>query len=203
MKIICVGRNYRDHASELNNPVPKSPLIFMKPPSALLINNKPFYIPEFSKSIHYEVELLVKIAKNGRHIQRSHAMSYIRGYGLGIDFTARDLQTKLKEKGHPWELAKGFDNSAAVSKFYPATDFNLKKGIIFALEKNGSIVQQGSTTDMVFSIEDLIIFISQYIKLQVGDILFTGTPSGVGPVAIGDILEGFLEGQKVFTCAIK
>ncbi len=203
MKIICVGRNYIAHAKELGNKIPQKPLIFMKPPSALLVNDKPFYYPEFSSNIHYEVELVLKIGKNGRHIQAEFAKSYVVGIGLGIDFTARDIQSELKEKGHPWELAKGFDNSAVLSNIFPFEDFDLNTGIAFGLKKNNQWVQQGNTNDMLFSVTDLLVYTSQYFKLQVGDLFYTGTPSGVGPIKIGDVLEGYLEDKLVFTCAVK
>ena len=175
----------------------------MKPPSALLVNNKPFYYPEFSSNIHYEVELVLKIGKNGRHIQPEFANSYVVGIGLGIDFTARDIQSELKEKGHPWELAKGFDNSAVLSDIFPVKDYDTDAGIRFGLKKNDEWVQQGNTNDMLFSITDLLVYTSQYFKLQVGDLFYTGTPSGVGPIKIGDVFEGYLEDKLVFTCAVK
>ncbi len=192
MKIICIGRNYIDHAKELKNPVPEEPVVFMKPPSALLVNNKPFYIPEFSQEVHYEVEIVIKIAKNGRHVQAEFADNYFQEVALGIDFTARDWQSKLKSKGHPWEIAKGFDHSAVISSFISVEQLN-KQAIPFYLKKNGETVQQGNTKDMIFSIKDIIVYVSQFFKLQMGDLIYTGTPAGVGPVAIGDHLEGFLE----------
>ncbi len=203
MKIICVGRNYRDHALELNNPVPAQPLLFMKPPSALLINNKPLYYPAHTKDLHYEVEVILKVAKNGRHIQPAFAPGYYEDIGLGIDFTARDVQSQLKKKGHPWEIAKGFDHSAVVSDFVPLRDGFDPSAIRFHLEKNGEIVQDGNTADLIFNFDFLICYISKFFKLQMGDLIFTGTPSGVGPVQIGDELVGFLENREMFSCEIK
>lgn len=191
MKVICIGRNYSDHAKELNNPVPSKPMIFMKPPSALLVNNKPFYYPEFTNDLHYELELVVKICKNGRHIQPSYAHKYYEQVALGIDFTARDLQTECKQKGHPWEIAKGFDGSAPISDFISIDKVN-RNAIEFELHKNGTLVQKGNTKDMIFSIDQIIVYISKFFKLQMGDIIYTGTPAGVGPVVIGDKLEGLL-----------
>lgn len=191
MKIICIGRNYVDHAKELNNPVPSRPVVFMKPPSALLINNRPFYYPEFTKDLHHELEIVLKIGKNGRHVQKEFAADYYREVALGIDFTARDLQSELKKKGQPWEIAKGFDHSAVLSEFIPIERLN-RSAIAFQLKKNGEIVQKGNSKDMIFSFEDIIVYVSQYFKLQMGDLIYTGTPAGVGPVQIGDKLEGEL-----------
>jgi len=206
MKIICIGRNYADHAKELNNAVPEEPVVFMKPPTALLVNNKPLYYPEFTKDLHYELELVVKIAKNGRHVQPEFAADYYQEVALGIDFTARDLQSKLKKAGKPWELAKGFDGSAAISPFVPIDRLN-RTAMEFELLKNGEVVQHGNTMDMLFPIEDLIVFVSKYMKLQMGDLIFTGTPAGVGPVTIGDQLEGRLHTRteviSLLSCVIK
>ncbi len=202
MKIICIGRNYREHASELNNPVPESPLIFMKPPSALLINNRPFYYPDFTRDLHYEVEVVLKITKNGRHVQPEFAGSYYGEIGLGIDFTARDLQSQLKAKGQPWEKAKAFDHSAVISDFRSIDQYD-RESIKFQLSKNGEVVQDGNTADLIFTFDYLICYISRYFKLQMGDLIYTGTPAGVGPVAIGDVLKGYLEGEEMFTCEIK
>ncbi len=190
MKIICIGRNYIDHAKELNNPVPEHPLIFMKPPSALLVDKKPFYYPEFSKDIHYELELVIKICKNGRHVMPEFAASYYKEITLGIDMTARDIQSKLKSKGHPWEIAKGFDGSAILGQFIDITEDMRTHGILFELSKNDKIVQRGDNRDMIFSFEDIIVYASKYFKLQMGDLIYTGTPAGVGPVCIGDRLVG-------------
>ncbi len=203
MKIICIGRNYIDHAKELKNPVPKKPLVFMKPPSALLINNKPLYYPEFTKDLHYELEVVLKIAKNGRHVQDEFASDYYDQVALGIDFTARDVQAKCKEKGHPWEIAKGFDNSAALSNFVNLSKLPDPKAIKFQMKRNGKLVQNGNTKDLIFSFDYIISYVSQYFKLQQGDIIYTGTPAGVGPVQIGDVLEGFLEGDKLLETSIK
>ncbi|MBX2816843.1 MAG: fumarylacetoacetate hydrolase family protein [Saprospiraceae bacterium] len=202
MKIICIGRNYRDHAKELQNPVPTSPLVFMKPPTALLLENRPFYIPGFSKSVHYELEVVLKICKNGRHVQPEFAAGYYEEIGLGIDFTARDLQSELKAKGHPWEKAKAFDHSAALSPFISIDEVD-RNAIKFSLTKNGEVVQQGNTSDLIFSFDFLICHLSQYFKLQMGDLIYTGTPAGVGPVAKGDKLVGYLEGKELLTCEIR
>ena len=203
MKVIAVGRNYIEHAKELNNPVPQKPVIFLKPDTAVLKNNRDFYYPEFSKDIHYEVELVVQICKEGKHVDEKFAANYYDKIGLGIDFTARDIQTEHKEKGLPWELAKAFDHSAPVSYLFPKEKYNLAKNIHFSLEINKVQVQEGNTSDMIFSIEKLISFVSQYITLRKGDLLFTGTPAGVGPITIGDHLVGYLEGEAVLDFHIK
>lgn len=207
MKIICIGRNYAAHAKELNNPVPAQPVVFMKPASALLINRKPFYFPEFTKDLHYEAEIVLKIGKNGRHVQPEFALDYIQEIGLGIDFTARDLQSELKAKGQPWELAKGFDGSAVIGDFLSRDTLPGLSNIEFYLEKNGERVQHGFSKDMLFSFQDIICFVSQYFKLQMGDYIYTGTPAGVGPVVVGDKLRGFLmtkDGAKeVLACDIR
>ncbi len=191
MKIICIGRNYIEHAKELDNPVPEKPVVFMKPPSALLVNNKPFYYPEFTRDLHYEVEVVIKIGKNGRHIQPEFAPDYVQEIGLGIDFTARDLQAECKQKGYPWEIAKGFDGAAVISSFVPVSEVN-REAIEFELRKNGTTVQHGNTKDLIFSFADILVYVSQFFKLQMGDLIYTGTPEGVGPVDIGDRLQGFL-----------
>lgn len=191
MKIICIGRNYAEHAKELNNPVPGKPVVFMKPSSALLVNNKPFYYPEFTKDLHHELEIVLKIAKNGRHVQPEFARDYYEEIALGIDFTARDLQQECKEKGHPWEIAKGFDGSAVLSPFVLIEKVN-RGAIEFELKKNGQVVQHGNTKDLLFSFEDIICYVSQFFKLQMGDLIYTGTPAGVGAVQIGDTLDGYL-----------
>jgi acylpyruvate hydrolase len=202
MKIICIGRNYHEHAAELNNAVPTSPLIFMKPSTALLLDDKPFYHPSHSDNIHYEVEILVKIKKNGKHIDQKFANTYYDEIGLGIDFTARDTQDKLKSLGHPWELAKSFDHSAVVGKFVPKESLDLNN-IKFNLSKNGHIVQNGETKDLIFGIDFLISYISTYFTLQLGDIIFTGTPAGVGKISIGDEYKGTIEGKDLLFCQIK
>jgi 2-keto-4-pentenoate hydratase/2-oxohepta-3-ene-1,7-dioic acid hydratase in catechol pathway len=206
MKVICIGRNYSDHAKELNNPVPSKPMIFMKPPSALLVNNKPLYYPEFTKDLHYELEVVVKICKNGRHVQPEFAHKYYEQVALGIDFTARDLQSECKKKGHPWEIAKGFDGSAPISDFVSIDKVN-RNAIEFELHKNGTPVQKGNTKDMIFSIDQIIVYVSKFFKLQMGDMIYTGTPAGVGPVVIGDKLEAFLHTKDeilpMLSCEIK
>ncbi|MBT8220282.1 MAG: fumarylacetoacetate hydrolase family protein [Bacteroidia bacterium] len=202
MKIICIGRNYVDHAKEMNSPVPKQPLVFMKPPSALLVNNKPFYYPDFTKNLHYEGEIVLKICRNGRHVQPEFAHEYYDQIAFGFDLTARDLQAKCKEKGHPWEIAKGFDNSAPISKFINF-DSNKDSPIHFETKLNGGVVQSGNTDDLIFDFDNLIVHISKYFKLQQGDIIFTGTPAGVGPLQIGDKLEGYIEDQMMIECQIK
>ncbi len=202
MKIICVGRNYINHAKELNNPVPESPLIFMKPSTALLTDRKPFYIPYFSNDIHYELEIVIKIKKPGKAIKEQFAAGYYDEIGLGIDFTARDVQDQLKAKGHPWELAKAFDFSACIGDFLPKSELDMN-ALHFQLLKENSIVQDGNSADMIFSIDYLIHFISQYITLQTGDLIFTGTPAGVGRVEVGDTFIGALEGKALLECCIR
>lgn len=198
MNIICIGRNYAEHAAELKNAVPDRPVVFMKPPSALLVNNKPFYYPDFTKDLHYECEIVLKICKNGRHVQKEFAASYFDQLGLGIDLTARDLQSELKKKGHPWEIAKGFDHSAVLGKMVKKEMVDTSN-VEFKLMKNDLVVQHGFSREMLFSFEDIICYVSQYFKLHIGDYIFTGTPKGVGPVTIGDIFKGVLmtkEGEK-------
>ncbi|MEC5158655.1 fumarylacetoacetate hydrolase family protein [Chryseobacterium sp. MP_3.2] len=202
MKIICIGRNYAEHAKELGNEIPENPVIFMKPDTAVLKKGSDFYIPEFSNDIHYELEVVLKISKGGKYISEGNAPKYYEEIGLGIDFTARDLQSKLKEKGLPWELAKGFDGSAVVSEFFNKNEFDLKN-LNFTLEKNKEEVQIGNTSMMLFSPEKIIEFVSQYFTLRVGDLIFTGTPKGVGKVAENDVLEGFLEKNKLFSVRIQ
>ena len=201
MKIFCIGRNYAEHAKELNNPLPTEPLVFMKPTSALLIKNRHFFYPEFSKDIQYEGELVLKIGKNGKHIQPEFALSYIEAIGFGIDFTARDIQQKCKSKGHPWEIAKGFDHSAAISEFLPFNDFDPKNIQITTL-LNGETVQQGNTNDMIFDFQTIIVYLSRFFTVQMGDYIFTGTPAGVGPIKIGDRIEGLINGKKMLKCDI-
>ncbi|MCQ6958220.1 fumarylacetoacetate hydrolase family protein [Mucilaginibacter aquariorum] len=203
MKIIAIGRNYAEHAKELNNPVPTTPVIFMKPDTALLKDNKPFYHPEFSQDIHHEIEIVLKVSKEGKHINEKFAASYFEEIALGIDFTARDIQLKHKEKGLPWELAKAFDNSAPVSNFLPKAKFADLYNVSFNLDINGKTRQQGNTKDLLFSFERIIAFVSQYITLKKGDLIFTGTPEGVGKVQVGDRLEGFLEGEKLLDFYVK
>lgn len=203
MKIICVGRNYAAHAKELGNDIPEEPVIFMKPKSALLQSHTPFYYPEFTNELHYECELVLRISKNGKYIQERHASNYYNGITVGIDFTARDIQDELKKKGLPWEKAKAFDNSAAVGKFIDiAPDLN-RKNINFCLYKNKELVQQGNSGQMIFSIDSIIHHISNYFSLNIGDLIFTGTPAGVGECVVGDELEGFIEEQKLLSLEIK
>lgn len=202
MKIICIGRNYTEHAKELNNEVPTEPVIFMKPKNALLLVDKPLYYPEFTDNLQYECEVVVKICKNGKHIQRKFANKYYNEISLGIDFTARDVQQKLKDKGLPWELAKAFDGSAAVGQFVPAEGLNLSD-LDFELKKNGETVQVGNTKDMIFSIDRILEFVSKYITINIGDLIYTGTPAGVGPVQVYDKLEGYLQGNKLLNVEIK
>ena len=201
MKIFCIGRNYADHAKELNNPIPESPLVFMKPTTALLIKNRHFFYPEFSNEIHYEGEVVLKIGKNGRHIQPEFALSYIEAIGFGLDFTARDLQQKCKEKGHPWEIAKGFDHSAPISAFVPFEGMD-PHNINVVTKLNGAVVQDGNTKDLLFSFQDIIVYLSKYFTLQMGDYIYTGTPAGVGPIKIGDRIEGFINGKKMLKCNV-
>ena len=204
MKIICIGRNYTEHIAELKNEKPDEPVIFMKPDSAVLLKKQPFFIPPFSNDIHYEVELLVRINKIGKFIQKKFAHKYYDEIGLGIDFTARDLQKKLKEKGLPWEKAKGFDGSAVIGeKWIQKSHFKDLNDLEFSLKKNGEEVQQGRTSHMLWKIDEIIEYISQYFTLKIGDVIFTGTPAGVGPVAINDELSGFIEDQQIFSIHIK
>jgi len=203
MKIFCIGRNYVNHAKELNNPVPKQPLVFTKPITALVTKDKPFFYPEFSKDIHYEAELVIKMSRHAKHIAEKHAHKCYDEIAVGIDFTARDIQKQLKEKGHPWDIAKGFDNSAPVSKFIPIAELKDQNAIAFSLTQNGETKQEGNSKDMIFHFDRLVAHISQYFMLQNGDYIFTGTPAGVGPVAIGDELELFLEGNSMLKCRIK
>lgn len=203
MKIIAIGRNYAAHAKELNNPIPQSPVIFLKPDTAVLKDNKPFYIPEFSSDIHYELEVVLKICKEGKHISEKFAPNYYEEMGLGIDFTARDIQTLHKEKGLPWELAKAFDNSAVISAFLPKSQFSDVYNLDFELKINNENRQTGNTKDMLFPFERIISFVSQYITLKKGDLIFTGTPEGVGKVNPGDKLEAWLSGQQLLNFDIK
>ncbi len=201
MKIVCIGRNYADHAKEMGNKVPDEPVVFIKPDSALLRNNNPFYVPAFTNEVHYELELVVRIDKNGKSIPKQFAKDYYSSMALGIDFTARDLQQKLKEKGLPWEKAKGFDYSACISPFVPVVK-NMQD-VNFEMHKNGSPVQVGHTADMIHEVDEIIAYVSQYFMLKTGDYIFTGTPAGVGPVSVGDLFEGYLQGEKLLSCAIK
>lgn len=202
MKIICIGRNYAKHIEELSNERPKEPVVFLKPDSAILPKKMPFFIPPFSNEIHYEVEILVKINKVGKYIDAKFAHKYYDEIGLGIDFTARDIQAQCKEKGLPWEKAKAFDGSAVVGKFYPKGQFDLDN-LQFQLIKNDSVVQDGNTESMLWKIDDLISYVSQYFTLKKGDLIFTGTPAGVGKVKENDSLIGMLEDKEAFNIKIK
>lgn len=204
MKIICVGRNYAAHARELNNDVPEVPVIFLKPETALLPKNHPFFYPEFSKDIHFETELVVRINRLGKHISEKHAHKYYNEIGIGLDFTARDVQQECKAKGLPWERAKSFDHAAPVGrKFLHVNHLPDRHNISFHLLKNGEMVQQGKSGDMIFSIDRIIAEVSTFLTLKIGDLIFTGTPAGVGPIQIGDRLEGYVENQHLLTVNVR
>ncbi|MCX7986444.1 MAG: fumarylacetoacetate hydrolase family protein [Bacteroidales bacterium] len=204
MKIICLANNYREHAKEINHPIPENPIFFLKPDTALLRNNQPFFLPDFSDEIHYEVELVIKISRLGKGIAEKFASRYFSSIGIGIDFTARDIQRQCVQKGLPWEIAKAFDNSAVISpRFLPIEQFTDLSNIQFRLDINGKTVQEGNSGDMIFSIERAISHISKYMTLRTGDLLFMGTPPGVGPVKIGDRLQAFLENQLLLDFLIK
>lgn len=204
MKIICIGRNYTEHIAELQNEKPTDPIIFMKPDTSVLLKKQPFFIPDFSDDIHYEAEVLVRIEKVGKHIQEKFAHKYYSEIGLGIDFTARDLQQQLKEKGLPWEKAKGFDGAAVIGeKWLNKNEFADINSIKFSLQKNGTEVQKGNTSHMLWKIDELIAYISQYFTLKIGDVIFTGTPAGVGKVAVDDVLTGFIEEKQIFSINVK
>ncbi len=203
MKIICVGRNYADHAKELKNDVPTEPVIFMKPKNALLLPEKPLYYPEFTDDLQYECEVVVKICKNGKFIQEKFANKYYNEVTLGIDFTARDVQKRQQAKGLPWEIAKAFDGSAAVGTFVPVTAETVVSNLAFQLQLNGNTVQDGHTRNMIFSVDNIIAYVSKYFTVNIGDMIFTGTPAGVGPVNGGDRLEGILQGNKVLNVEVK
>lgn len=203
MKIFCVGRNYVDHAKELNNNVPEEPVIFLKPKSALLLYNTPFYYPEFTNELHYEAELVIRISKNGKYIHESQAVHYYNAITVGIDFTARDVQNELKEKGLPWEKAKAWDGSAVAGKWFDLNKEILSKPINFSLKVNDALVQQGNSKNMLFSFNRIIADISKYFALNIGDLVFTGTPAGVGECVVGDVLTGYFEDEKVFSLDIK
>lgn len=203
MKIICIGRNYREHAKELNNAVPEKPVFFMKPDTALLQKNNPFFYPDFSKNVQYETEIVLKINRNGRHIEEQFAHKYFDEISVGIDFTARDLQAEQKKKGLPWEIAKAFDQSAPVGKFLPKNQFPDLNDINFSLKINGETRQQGNTKNMMFGFDRIISYISQFVSLKPGDLIFTGTPAGVGPIAIDDHFEVFIEQEKLLEFNVK
>jgi len=202
MKIICIGRNYTKHIEELDNEKPEEPVIFMKPDSAVLLKKNPFIIPPFSQDIHYEVEVLVKINRIGKYIDKKFAHKYYEEIGLGIDFTARDLQSRLKEKGLPWEKAKAFDGSAVIGKFCNKSELNLE-AIPFQLKRNGEVVQDGNSSHMLWKIDEIIAYVSQFFTLKIGDVIFTGTPAGVGKVSANDSLQGLLEGKEMFHIKVK
>lgn len=203
MKIICIGRNYTDHIAELENEKPENPVVFLKPDTAILLKGQPFFIPDFAQDVHHEVEVLVRINRIGKHIQPKFAHKYYDEIGLGIDFTARDLQAQLKAKGLPWEKAKGFDGAAVVGKWVAKAELPQVDELQFSLRKNGDTVQAGNTALMLWKIDELIAYVSQFFTLKIGDIIFTGTPAGVGPVAINDVLVGELEGQELFNIKVK
>lgn len=203
MKILAIGRNYADHIKELNNERPEEPVIFSKPDTAILKNNDPFYYPNFSKDIHHEVEVIIRICREGKYIAAEHAHKYYDKVGLGIDFTARDLQTKAKEKGLPWDIAKGFNGSAPISDWKDKAAFKDLQDLHFSLKVNGEEKQVGNTALMLFPVDTIIAYISQYFTLKTGDIIFTGTPKGVGPVKIGDKLEAYLEQEKLMDFEVK
>jgi len=203
MKIIAIGRNFIDHAKELNNPVPKEPIFFLMPETALLRNNQPFFYPDFSNDIHYELEIVVKLNRLGKNISKKYAPRYYSEIAVGIDFTARDLQQKCKEKGLPWEISKSFDGAAPISQFVSLDKFESINNINFRLVLNGKIVQQANTSEMIFPIDELISYVSQFMTIKIGDLLFTGTPAGVGPVKIGDRLTAYLEDEKMLDFVVK
>lgn len=203
MKIICIGRNYTEHIQELKNEKPTEPVIFIKPDSAVLPKEQDFYIPEFSEDVHYEVEVLVKIKRVGKHIKEEFAGTYYDEIGLGIDFTARDLQSKLKDKGLPWEKAKGFDGAAVIGKWMPKTNFKDLNNLNFSLLKNGEVMQKGNTSLMLWKIDEIISYVSTFFMLKKGDVIFTGTPAGVGKVSANDYLTGYLEDEELFNVKIR
>lgn len=203
MKIFCVGRNYADHAKELGNAVPEEPVIFMKPKSALMQTNTPFYYPQFSNELHYEAEIVLRISKNGKYVEESAAANYYDAFTVGIDFTARDIQAELKKKGLPWEKAKAWDNSAVIGKWTMFTPALRKQPILFSMQKNKETVQSGNTADMIFSFDQIVSHISQYFSINIGDLIYTGTPAGVGECVTDDVLEGYYASEKVFAIEIK
>ena len=203
MKIICIGKNYVKHIQELNGSFDDNPTIFMKPDSSVIQKNQPFFIPEFSNQIHYELELILKFSKVGKHIDKDFCLKYISHFSLGIDFTARDLQNDLKLKGLPWEISKSFDNSALIGEWIPYDDKIDLNNINFSLKKNGKIVQKSNSSKMIWKITELINYVSKYFTIKIGDIMFTGTPEGVGSIEIGDFLEGFIDKEKIFEIKIK
>ena len=203
MKLICIGRNYTEHIKELENEKPADPVIFLKPDTAILLKKQPFFIPDFSNDVHHEVEILVKINKVGKYIDKKFAHKYYNEIGLGIDFTARDLQSKLKEKGLPWEKAKAFDGAAVIGNWLSVSDFSNINAIEFSLKKNDNIVQKGNTSHMLWKIDEIIEYVSKYFTLKIGDVIFTGTPAGVGKVIANDKLKGFIEDKQMFSITVK
>jgi len=203
MKLICIGRNYTDHIKELDNQKPTDPVVFLKPDTSIVLKKQPFFIPDFSDDVHHEVEILVKINKVGKHINKKFAHKYYDEIGLGIDFTARDLQSQLKEKGLPWEKAKAFDGAAVIGDWLPKAEFKNVNNISFSLIKNDTIVQQGNTSLMLWKVDELIEYVSKYFTLKIGDIIFTGTPSGVGKVVTNDALKGYIENKQLFSITVK
>ncbi len=203
MKLICIGRNYTDHIKELENEKPTDPVVFLKPDTSILLKKQPFFIPDFSDEVHHEVEVLVKIKKVGKYIDKKFAHKYYDEIGLGIDFTARNLQAQLKAKGLPWEKAKAFDGAAVIGKWLPKSNFENVDNINFSLKKNDEVVQSGNTELMLWKIDELIEYVSKYFTLKIGDIIFTGTPAGVGKVFANDRLMGYIEDQEMFSIKIK
>jgi 2-keto-4-pentenoate hydratase/2-oxohepta-3-ene-1,7-dioic acid hydratase in catechol pathway len=203
MKLICIGRNYTKHIEELNSEKPSDPVIFLKPDTAILVKNQPFFIPDFSDNIHYEVEVIVKIKKVGKYIDKKFANKYYDEIGLGIDFTARDLQNQLKDKGLPWEKCKAFDGSAVIGNWLPKSQFKDVNNIPFSLFKNDELVQSGNTSNMLWKIDEIIEYVSKYFTLKIGDIIFTGTPEGVGKVFANDRLKGLIENKEMFSITVK
>ncbi|WP_242085363.1 fumarylacetoacetate hydrolase family protein [Aestuariivivens sediminis] len=203
MKLICIGRNYTDHITELENERPAEPVVFLKPDSAILLKHQPFFIPDFSQEVHHEVEILVKINRIGKYIDKKFAHKYYNEIGLGIDFTARDLQAKLKSKGLPWEKAKAFDGAAVIGNWIEKKEFNDVNNIAFFLKKNDTIIQNGNTSHMLWKIDEIIEYVSKYFTLKIGDIIFTGTPAGVSRVVANDQLTGFIENKQMFSITVK
>ncbi|WP_055435482.1 fumarylacetoacetate hydrolase family protein [Lacinutrix algicola] len=203
MKLICIGRNYTDHIKELENEKPTDPVVFLKPDTAILLKKQPFFIPEFSNDVHHEVEVLVKINRVGKYIDKKFAHKYYNEIGLGIDFTARDLQAQLKAKGLPWEKAKAFDGAAVIGNWLPKEDFKDLNNLDFSLKKNDEVVQQGNTSLMLWKIDEIIEYVSKYFTLKIGDVIFTGTPAGVGKVIANDKLKGYIEDKQLFSITVK
>jgi 2-keto-4-pentenoate hydratase/2-oxohepta-3-ene-1,7-dioic acid hydratase in catechol pathway len=203
MKIICIGRNYAEHAKEFNNKVPENPIFFFKPDTSIITRNRPFFYPDFSEDIHFETEIVLKISRLGKNIAPKFAHRYYREFTLGIDFTARDRQKECKKNGWPWEIAKGFEGSAPIGRFVPVEDYDDLHKLSFHLDINDKLAQKGNTADMIFSFEDIIAYVSQFVTLKMGDLIFTGTPAGVGPVQINDRLTGYVENKKLIDFRVK